>query len=142
MLSLLLGCGTDTGNPGIAANNPQNGMSSKYFADAVVSYTCDKLAACHPNLSAYQCRVGLYAVENLDNEFGLDPGQYPYWAAVLVAEYNGEIKPESSAAGACLREISALQCGDQRVIDAYQPALTKKFEEVSKLYDNVCSGVY
>lgn len=138
---LFLGCGTDTGNPGL--RRPiYNGGTGGLFANAVVSTTCKKLVECHSGLTEKDCQSGVFNLNNLDDEFGLAPGAYGTFAQVTVAEAKGELTADWVAGEACLDDLSALTCDDPRVRGAYRPGETQKFAQVYKMFDPGCSAVY
>jgi hypothetical protein len=139
-LCFMLGCGTDTGNPGLI--NPSSGMGTPIFVEQAVASTCRKMMDCHPGLSEADCRHGLYSLNNLDTVFGLQDERYATLADVAAAELKGELSPKSDSAVSCLKSISQLTCSDPLVVQAYQPLAPQKFSEVHKIFAPVCQSVY
>lgn len=136
----VLGCGTDTGNPGYWPAS--SGLIMTVFVEQTVDRTCTKLRECHPGLTEDDCRHGLYNLDNLDTSFGLQDGVYATFADVAAAELKGQVTPHNSAAVTCLDNVATMNCGDPLITQAYQPQAPNKFGEVYKIFTPVCQGVY
>ncbi len=121
---ILISCGTETGNPfttssGNSGEAPVSDGTTTMIYQVVVS-SCKKIAQCYSsNLSESTCISKVLSDGKFDTELGLSDGIYNTTQEMINAETANSITPNQSESDQCKADISALNCSDSEVVNAY-----------------------
>lgn len=153
------GCGgTDTGNPTIPSDNdddiletspPSDGTgATPSFVPAIrvteflLDQLCEEFTECFQQIGLDVCKEGLILVTNIDQELGIEEGKYPSYEAIIEAEKAGVLIPDSSAAGICMADTTALSCNDPSVRAAYNTSDPSNFDFIADMIPDSCQKVF
>jgi len=140
LLSILVSCGTDTGNPGETARAGL-GQDRLYFVDRFVDAACLKIHSCRENMAIRDCEA-LYTEPNMPASLGWRESDFENLNGVLGFEMGGQITPNEEVANSCLEEIKNLSCETTEMREAFNGDSTRPFENANRVIPTRCQSVF
>lgn len=141
LILFIASCSTDTGNP-VTKSRDRDEINSRSFAQFIVKRTCAKLTACHEELSPADCTQYLFALNTLNEKFGVTNKDMNDFDAVYRSELSGALKVNVDEGVACGQEIRWILCNDARVVNAYRPDLPNPLQMADRIFGPICQRVY
>ena len=120
----LVGCGTDSGNPGIISDTTSEPIAQDYVGEVI----CEKLAQCD-SVNTSTCRSSLLSAAGITAHLGLDPLAYTTLGDALRAGTNGQLRVDSAELNSCQNAIAALACSSSLVTSAYSSSQPADFNQ-------------
>jgi len=140
LLSILVSCGTDTGNPGETARAGL-GQDRLLFVNRFVEATCLQIQSCHEDQSITDCEA-LYTEQNMPASLGWGESDFENLNGVLGFEMGGQITPNEETANSCLEEIKNLSCETSEMREAFDGDSTRPFEKANRVIPARCQSVF
>ena len=134
---LLLGCGTEVGNPlteyTSGTDNGEDDANSVPSDDEdhpLVARVCGTLTRCYPSLKDQECREHILDVDKFDTRLGLDKDNYQNLKEITL---DTNLVVNTVNAEACLVSIEQLSCSDSEIISAYNENNPDRFDNTYKV---------
>lgn len=141
ILFFQLGCGTDTGNPGLRTPKNDGSIEAVPFVTGFVSEICARIQFCHPGLSSQRCEIGIYNQELMVPSLGLDIKSFSHLVEVYEAEIKKILIP-NPLASQCLEDINKLNCENGSVKGAFNQNSDQPFSKAHEMVPQSCENSY
>jgi len=142
--TLLISCGTDTGNPGVVQSNDgfdQSGGLATH-STMVVTSVCKILVSCNAGLTKEICTVEVNAREDMVSTLGLSKEEFATLEEVKKAEMDKSLNTNQDKAKICLVDIQSLACVDEQVVNAFDLESDQPFSNVETIVPEICLKSY
>lgn len=131
LLLLLVGCGTETGNP-ITPSSPASGEDGTTTStEGILEKVCEKIESCY-SVKESTCKTNTLEEDGFDDAF--DIADYDDLQAIVDAETAGDLSVTStSAVTQCKTDIENLSCSDSEVVNAYSTSSPNDYSNMADI---------
>jgi hypothetical protein len=113
--------GSGAGNPMIV-----------HAAKSLLTSFCSTLTRCNAQLTMDSCRSGILGAGGFDSALGIT-ATFATFADIVNSEESAALNGNASAAISCATSVTALSCGSQGVIDAYNLMAVDSFAQAARI---------
>lgn len=127
----LLGCGTDSGNPGVTSNgeNQPGSARENYLALS----PCAVANRCRSS-SVSTCYAAVVQQSGLPEVLGASFGRFDNLDAVFTAIQSSLLRLNSETLDECIQAIEATACDSPVIERAFHSSLNDDFSRIGELY--------
>ena len=139
---LLSGClkGTGSGNPLVGTPIDNDGSIRTVYGTQLRNNICLLILSCSTGLDINDCKTSIGELTTYAPKLGLTDALT--FEEIIDEEYSENITANSDASELCDQGVSAFDCSDPEVINAYDNALANPYTNSDQLLIPACEDVF